>query len=292
MAGWLCGGSSAKSEPMDTSSKAVRVVPNAKLFVSEPDPQGFGNDRNPPVGKAEGWTNGNWLKSRFHFSFAEYSRGPSNFGCLRVMNDDLVQPDRGFGTHPHRDMEIITFIVSGDLTHADSMGTKETLSRGSVQFMTAGTGIRHSEYNLNKTTPLRFVQSWIVPRKRGLQPNYGSMVGDEEAAVARRDKWMHLVSDVEGPQQAPVQINQDCNVFVAELTSEKTCPTFELGPSRQAYMLCVEGYVSMGADGKSLRQHDGAEIKGPVSLDLQAGKSGALVLMFEMAVTNDGRSDI
>merc|ERR1712159_863460 len=101
----------------------------------------------------------------------------SNFGVLRVMNDDLVQPARGFGTHPHRDMEIVTFVVRGSLSHQDSMGTQETLGRGSIQFMTAGRGVQHSEHNLHKSQDLRFIQMWLVPRSRGLQPSYGSLVG-------------------------------------------------------------------------------------------------------------------
>ena len=128
-------------------------IPESILYVSEPQPRMFGNSANETNA---GWSNKNWLKSRFHFSFAEY-RNPKNsqFGCLRVMNDDLVQAHRGFGTHGHRDMEIVTYVVEGQLTH-DGIGGEETLGRGSVQFMTAGTGIRHSEHNLNKTKPLRF----------------------------------------------------------------------------------------------------------------------------------------
>eukprot|EP00971_Amphidinium_carterae_P113623 2251441-Amphidinium_carterae.1 len=204
----------------------------------------FGNEHNPSDGV--GWTNGNWLKSRFHFSFAEYHNGPGQYGVLRVMNDDLVQPQRGFGTHPHRDMEIITFIAEGELTHQDSMGTSETLGRGSVQFMTAGHGIRHSEHNLNAQAPLRFIQSWIVPRRRGLEPNYGSFSGSTATATAaRRNAWAHVVGDVKaaGEDAASVRINQDCNMFVAELTPEATSPPLELRGDRQAYMLCIEGDI-------------------------------------------------
>ena len=99
----------------------------------------------------------NWLKSRFHFSFAEWHGGRNRFVCLRVVNDDLVQPSRGFGTHGHQDMEIITYILHGGLTHKDSMGSEETLGRGSVQFMTAGTGVMHSEYNIDPEQDLRFI---------------------------------------------------------------------------------------------------------------------------------------
>ena len=153
---------------------SVRVIPNDSLYVSEPDPVWFGNARNPNEGDEPSWTNPNWLKSRFHFSFAEYMNyGNTNFGPLRVMNDDLVQPHRGFGMHGHRDAEILTYVVDGSLTHRDNIGTHETLGRGSLQFMTAGTGIRHSETNQGDN-PLRFIQTWIVPRVDGLKPKYGS----------------------------------------------------------------------------------------------------------------------
>jgi hypothetical protein len=123
----------------------VRVIPAEKLFISEPDPSWFGNQANPILGDPA-WTRDNWLRSIFHFSFAEYMNSKNtNFGVLRVLNDDLVQPRRGFGTHPHGDAEILTYVVEGDLTHRDDVGTHETLGRGSLQFMTSGTGIRHSE---------------------------------------------------------------------------------------------------------------------------------------------------
>lgn len=282
LGGCLFGaGSGPIAKAHSSMSQQVAVVPREKLFVSEPPPHMFGNEGNPPKG-AEGWTNQNWLKSRFHFSFAEWSSGPSPFGCLRVMNDDLVQPNRGFGTHPHRDMEIMTFVVEGSLTHKDSMGTSETLGRGSLQFMTAGTGVRHSEHNWDQKQHLRFIQSWVVPRRRGLPPNYGSMIGDASAEEERMGKWAHLVSDVENKSvSTPVQINQDCNVFVTELGPGGRSPVLELGPDRQAYMLCVEGDAHM-VDLAQLRRHDAARLVGPVGLDLEAGEEGALVLVFEM----------
>ena len=137
------------------------------LFVSEPNPSWFGNGPNE---KSSSWTNGNWLKSRFHFSFAEY-RNPANshFGPLRVMNDDLVQPLRGFGTHPHRDAEIMTYVVQGTLTHEDSMGNKGNVNRGGLQYMSAGSGVQHSEFN-HGTSPLRFIQCWVTPNKSGVEP--------------------------------------------------------------------------------------------------------------------------
>lgn len=276
-----------------TTKCGIRVVPQDRLGVSEPPPEWFGNEPNPARGtpQAKGWSNGNWLKSRFHFNFAEYSGGPSSFGVLRVMNDDLVQPARGFDTHPHRDMEILTFVVDGSLTHKDSEGNAETLGRGSIQFMTAGSGIRHSEHNWDREQPLRFIQSWVTPRQRGLRPNYGSMVGDELAAEARRDKWAHLVGDAADGAPVPVQINQDCSVFACEVSSGSAAPPLELRAGRQAYMLCVEGSLEAAGGGRMAR-HDAAELKGPMTLELTASAEGTLVLVFEMAETRDGRADI
>jgi redox-sensitive bicupin YhaK (pirin superfamily) len=260
-------------------SGSLEKVPQESLFVSEPDPSWFGNGGNTP--NKPGWTNKNWLKSRFHFNFAEYSHGPDSFGVLRVMNDDLVQPDRGFGMHPHRDMEILTFVVEGDLTHQDSRGNRETLGRGSIQFMTAGTGIQHSEHNLPVDRHLRFVQCWVVPRRRGLQPNYGSMVGDDQAAALRRDQWAHVASDADQPGAAPVRIQQDCNVFVSELSPGTLAPPQEIKDGRQSYILFVEGSVSTGSG--VFRRHDAAKVWGPLTLGFQAGADGAMILVFEMA---------
>ena len=114
-----------------------------------------------------------WLDSHFHFSFAEYYNPENiNFGVLRVWNDDIVLPGTGFGTHPHDNMEIISYVLEGELSHADSMGNEQTLTRGQVQYMSAGTGITHSEYNHGEV-PLRFFQIWIFADKRGYRPNYG-----------------------------------------------------------------------------------------------------------------------
>jgi len=284
---------------------AFKKIPAAALYVSEPSPQMFGNPKNKmdfigrPDEGAAAWTNENWLKSRFHFSFAEYSNPRnSSFGVLRVMNDDLVQPARGFGEHPHRDMEIITYIVEGELTHADSTGTRETLGRGSVQFMTAGRGVRHSEHNERTDAPLRFVQSWVVPRARGLPPRYGSFRGDEpKAAAARRNCWAHLLSDANSDVATPVKVAQDVNLFVAELDAGATLP-FEVGAGRQAYVLCVEGAAAFSEPAAAplvaLARHDGCEVVGCAGtpLEVSAGDGGAHLLYFEMAATGGGRTDL
>ena len=268
-------------------------ISREKLYVSEPDPRMFGNGRNEQLPT---WSNGNWLKSRFHFSFAEYhSPHNQNYGVLRVMNDDLVQPSRGFGEHPHRDMEICTYIVSGNLTHQDSMGTAETLTRGAIQFMTAGTGVYHSEHNKNPESPLRFIQMWINPRRRGLQPNYGSGVTDVEA---RHNKFAHLVSDVQNKAvSTPIKINQDANIHVSEFDLGKTVE-FSVEEGRQAYVLCVEGSgVQVSGSGKfltSMEKHDAGEASGPVSLQFTSNESsGGHVLIVEMnKESGAGRTDL
>ncbi|GAB5363179.1 hypothetical protein AAMO2058_000861100 [Amorphochlora amoebiformis] len=263
---------------------ALRYIPSDKLFVSEPVPRMFGN---PPNKRTENWTNDNWLKSRFHFSFAEYNNfGNSNYGVLRVMNDDLVQPKRGFGTHGHRNMEIVTYVVQGKLSHQDSLGTKESLGRGSIQFMTAGTGVAHSETN-DDQEPLRFIQMWLLPTSNGLKPNYGSMCGDN---LDLTNKFAHLVSSVESSRDTPVKINCDANIQVAEISKGKTVE-IDLKEGRQAYFLAVEGNpVISGSFGKqSFKQHDAAELKGGESFIVQGPGH---VLVVEMAEAEGGRTDL
>ena len=162
--------------------------------------------------KTMGRSNLGWLQSLFHFSFADYYNPNNiNFGTLRVVNDDLIKSGTGFPTHPHRDMEIISYVIDGELTHGDSMGNKRTLSRGQVQYLSAGTGITHSEYNYSDVTA-RFLQIWILPDQRGYRPNYGDYKFNWDD---RKNKWLHIVSGQTG--NAPVKINQDVNFHVLEL---------------------------------------------------------------------------
>lgn len=311
-------------KPTKTDGAMLQIgkVPASDLFVSEPQASWFGNEPNPPSATARtaaGWSNANWLKSRFHFSFAEYSN-PRNaaFGCLRVLNDDLVQPGRGFGEHGHADMEIVTYIVQGRLTHRDSMGTAETLGRGAVQFMTAGRGVKHSEHNLlsepvtavsasaaggqqPQPEPLRFLQLWITPSRRGLKPNYGSYTSTE---AERRGGFAHLVSQVGGAEGgAPIRLNQDVNIYVAEMGGGGTA-SLRLGAERQAYVVCMEGGCMLQeqtaqatqtqTEQTQLTRHDAAEIGlggggggGGVTLGVTALAAGAHCLVVEMAA--DGR---
>eukprot|EP01038_Epipyxis_sp_PR26KG_P008393 gene8393-11351_t len=277
------------------SSKALfRKVPESILGRSEPDPRWFGNPVNES--KNTKWTNPNWLLSRFHFSFAEYNNHRNmGFGVVRVMNDDLVQPKRGFGEHPHRNVEICTYVVEGKLSHQDSMGTQETLERGAIQFMTAGSGVTHSEHNLDADSPLRFIQIWIQTRKQGLKPNYGSMIGN---VADRSNKWAHLVSDVDNKSiETPIKINQDANIFVTEVASFNSA-SFELQQGRQGYLLCIEGEagVTLSSESNSqvLSRHDAAEVYGPniFSVTPTNNNDNIHMLFIEMAYTGEGRTDI
>lgn len=282
------------ASPISSSSQlimaSIKKIPQSKLGVSEPNPSWFGN---PPNIFSDKWTNTNWLKSRFHFSFAEYSN-PRNqdFGVLRVMNDDLVQPSRGFGEHPHRDVEICTYIVEGALTHKDSIGTAETLHRGDIQYMSAGSGIEHSEHNLDSNNPLRFIQIWINTRQRGIKPVYGSALGN---ANDRLNKWAHLVQDIKDTNSnSPIKISQDANIHVTEIESGKNV-TFDMKDGRQGYLLCIEGDVSIqGTSSIQLNRHDSAEIVGPQQLTFSSvNDAKAHLLMVEVKYEKgSGRSDI
>lgn len=193
-----------------------------------------------------------WLKSRFHFSFAEYYNPENiNFGVLRVINDDLVKSKKGFETHPHRDMEIISYVVDGELTHGDSMGNKNTLGRGQVQYMSAGTGVYHSEHNLGENI-LRFLQIWIFPDKKGYEPNYGDYRFNWDE---RKNNWLHMVSGIDGV--APIKINQDVNIYSLNLEKGKEI-TFDVEDGRQAYLVQIEG-TSIIND-MTLDMRDGMEI--------------------------------
>lgn len=182
-----------------------------------------------------GKSNLGWLRSIFHFSFADYFNPVNiNYGILRVINDDLVEANTGFDTHPHRDMEIISYVIDGELTHGDSMRNKSTLQRGHVQYMSAGTGIEHSEHNLGDKLA-RFLQIWIYPDRKGYTPQYGEYRFDWSL---RQNQWFHFVSSIEG--NAPIKIHQDANIHVLELSEGKEI-TFPISKARQAYLVQIEG---------------------------------------------------
>lgn len=198
-----------------------------------------------------GTSNLGWLESRFHFSFAEY-RNPNNinFGVLRVLNDDIVHPMSGFDTHPHSNMEIISYVVNGEITHKDSMGNSETLKRGEVQYLSAGDGIYHSEHNLHKSEDLRLLQIWIIPPFTGLPKLYGSHQYKKEE---RQNRLLNIVSSQNGDSK--IKIYQDINIFVSELDKELD---FKIQKDRQVYFVQIEG--SSNINGTLLENGDAMEI--------------------------------
>ena len=218
-----------------------------------------------------------WLKSKFHFSFAEYYNEDNiNFGVLRVINDDIIAGGGGFPSHPHRDMEIISYMVDGKLTHKDSMGNESSIARGEVQYMSAGTGVMHSEYN-KESEEARLLQIWILPDKRNHTPNYGEYKFKWEE---REDKFLHMVSSKEG--DAPIKINQDVNFYVIELSKDKE-EKFEIKSGRQAYMVQIEG--SSAVNGIELKTRDGLESIGE-SLEIKALEKSH-ILIIEMLERDD-----
>lgn len=197
-------------------------------------------------------SNQGWLQSRFHFSFAEYRDFDNmNFGVLRVLNDDIINSKEGFGLHPHNDMEIISYIVKGELTHQDSMGNKETLKAGEVQYMSAGTGIMHSEIN-ESNEQVRLLQIWITPPEKSLTPIYGSY---KFKRLQSKNKLLNIVSSQQ--EDAEIKIYQDVNIFVSKLETNENI-NFQLKKDRQIYFVQIEG--SSNINNINLKEGDALEI--------------------------------
>jgi redox-sensitive bicupin YhaK (pirin superfamily) len=210
-----------------------------------------------------GTSNLGWLESRFHFSFANYYN-PKNmrFGVLRVVNDDIIHTTSGFDMHPHENMEIITYVINGELTHKDSLGNIEILTRGDVQYLSAGDGIYHSEHNFHKFENLRLLQMWIVPPQKGLSKLYGSHKFLRED---RKNKLLNIVSS--NKELSPIKIYQDVNFFVSELEKGKTLD-FKISKNRQIYFVQIEG--SSILNGIILNAGDAAEITNENNLRIES----------------------
>jgi redox-sensitive bicupin YhaK (pirin superfamily) len=222
--------------------------------------------------EARGRTQLEWLDSRHTFSFGDYY-DPRHMGfrALRVINEDRVAPGGGFATHPHRDMEIVTWVLAGALEHRDSLGHGSVIRPGDVQRMTAGTGIAHSEFNPSATEPVHFLQIWILPATRGLAPGY------EQRAVAAGG-GLRLVAAREGGGQA-ITIHQDAALYVATLAPGEGV-THRLAPGRHAYLQVTRGRVV--ADGVLLGAGDGAAVSDVPAVTLGA-REPAEVLLFDLA---------
>lgn len=178
-----------------------------------------------------------WLDSHHHFSFADYY-DPKNmhFGILRVFNDDLIKPNSGFPMHPHDNMEIVSYILDGEITHEDSMGNSHVSKRGDMQYMSAGSGLRHAEYNKGSEV-LRLAQIWVLPNKRNHEPLYGEAQFKLEE---RLNKWLQIA----GPESSAVNLFADVRIYVAEL-DENASLEFDVHANRQAYLTLFEGAINV-----------------------------------------------
>lgn len=224
-----------------------------------------------------GYADHGWLKSIHHFSFANYIDYTNiHFGKLRVVNDDLVASGEGFSTHPHQNMEIISYVIDGELTHGDSMGNVSTIGRGHAQYMSAGTGVYHSEYNQGSDT-LRFLQIWITPDKEDHEPNYGDHRFEWNE---RTGDWLHMVSSKSG--NAPIQINQDVNFYVTEIQPGEQ-RNFNVEKNRQAYIVQIEGESII--NDILLSNRDALEIIGEKDLVICTKGNKSHIIVIEMEST-------
>ncbi len=214
----------------------------------------------------------------FHFSFANYYDPKNmNFGVLRVINDDNVKPNSGFGTHPHRDMEIFSYIVAGKLTHRDSAGNHEVLSRGHVQCISAGTGLTHSELN-EQNDWCRFLQIWILPEAKNLPIRYDLQ---KYSFKDRNNKLLQIISGSKNKDLAPLFICQDINVYVSELTAKDKSIAFVLNEGRQAYIFCFEGCININ-EYPSLKERDSLKIFGRTKTEFTLTTDKAHFIIIEM----------
>jgi len=226
-------------------------------------------------GEERGHTQMGWLDSRHTFSFGGYEDSKHmGFRALRVLNDDRVEPGQGFGTHSHRDMEILSYVLEGALEHKDSAGGGGVIRPGEIQFMRAGSGVRHSEYNHSKSEPVHFLQVWILPDKQGLDPAYGQQAFDRD--LAKRSFVLLASRDA---RNGSLQVAQDVNLSVT-LIGEGEQRELPLAPGRHAWIHVARGSVSL--NGTDLRGGDGAAVSGENRLRF-VGQGSAEVLVFDLA---------
>lgn len=220
-----------------------------------------------------GHANHGWLDTHYTFSFADY-HDPAHMGfrSLRVINDDTVAPSAGFGTHPHRDMEIITYILSGRLEHKDSMGNGRVIQTGDVQYMAAGTGVQHSEFNPSSSEPVHLLQIWIQPDRKGVQPRYA-----EKSFAKVTPGTLRLVTSKTG-RDGSISIHQDADVWLAKLDDGQRVK-HTLASGRAAWVHVAEGEVML--NGQRLSGGDAASLMEEAALEIEAEKPSQ-VLLFDM----------
>ena len=218
-----------------------------------------------------GHFNHGWLDTFHTFSFGDYQdRDYMGFRSLRVMNEDRVDPGQGFGMHPHRDMEIVTYVLEGELAHKDSMGNGSVIGVGDFQRMTAGTGIYHSEANPSKDKPVHLYQIWIKPNERGLDPSY-----EERRVVdAKSENQLELVASSDG-RDGSLTIHQDADIYLGRLDANARL-NHELGKNRHVWLQVLRGAVTL--NGKQLGTSDGAAVEQESLLEIAATEPAEIML--------------
>ena len=226
--------------------------------------------------KERGRTDWGWLDSRHTFSFGEYhDPRHEGFRSLRVINDDRVAAGQGFGTHGHRDMEILSYVLEGALEHKDSAGGGGVIRPGEIQFMRAGTGVTHSEFNHSKSEPVHFLQVWIIPDRRGLAPAYGQLRFDRAEAA----RGLVLLASRDG-RAGSLQVQQDVDLWVTLLGAGERRELALRAGGRHAWVHVARGRATL--DGTALGEGDGAAVSDQAALQL-AGEGPAEVLVFDLA---------
>ena len=221
-----------------------------------------------------GHANHGWLDSYHTFSFAAYyDPQHMGFGALRVINEDRVSPGKGFGSHGHEDMEILTYVLSGALAHRDSMGNVETLQANDLQRISAGTGIVHSEFNGSRTEPVHFLQIWLEPAVKGLKPGYQQLSLTEEQKLGK----LVLVASPEGG--GPLKIHQDARVLIGQVEAGQEL-AHELRAGRQAWVQVIRGAAAV--NGQALATGDAAAVTGETAVTVAGIDANTEVLVFDL----------
>ncbi len=226
----------------------IKIIPNKENFLTETD----------------------WLESYHHFSFGEhYDPNKMNFGSLRVFNDDLVQPGKGFGFHSHQDMEIISYVTEGSLEHKDNFGNNGIVKEGEIQIMSAGTGVFHSEFNHSQNDLLKFLQIWISPEKNGLKPSYG------QKSLSKHDRLNKLQCVISKESSDSFHINQDSMVYVSKLEEGEIKYNFANG--RLGYLFVIDGEITV--NGSKCQTKDSVMIENEQSIVILPDKSSEIILL-------------
>lgn len=231
-------------------------------------------------GDDRGTTELGWLHSRHTFSFGEYrDRAHMGFHALRVINDDIVEPGQGFGTHAHHDMEIISIVLEGALEHRDSLGHGAVLRPGEVQVMSAGSGIQHSEFNPSPTDRVRFLQVWLFPAQRDLEPSYGQA---RFVVADMPNRWVRVAGPRRDAPDGALPIHQDCDVRMARIEPGAAAP-YALAAGRAAWVHVISGACQIGPE--ALRGGDAAAFEQGREIAIHGGAVAADVLLFDLAGT-------